>query len=183
MRLLAWTSPLPGPIVTSDKLSKDYDFSTNQTLEVEDGDAEDLLRLCSSSFKDLSEFLAYGSLGSSIPAEVLYFSGVIRDDAVNWSNGATCIAVLEMNVDSSAVTVDTQISGGLYATATGLEFQDGTNTATYDCTWSAGETLSVVLSVTLGGKMKLGLLVEQAIDLLAGRYLNTENYIDVGNYI
>ena len=98
-----------------------------------------------------------GSGGVKLPRNILHLSGGIKDEAVDWEAGATCIAVLEMNVDSTDVTEDTQISGGLYATATGLEFTDGTNTATYACTWSAGDTLSAVLSVTSEGKMKLGI--------------------------
>lgn len=99
-----------------------------------------------------------GSGGAKLPSNLLHLSGSIKDESVDWGAGATCIAVLKMNVDSTDVTEDIQVSGGLYATATGLSFTDGTNTAIYRCTWSAGDTLSVILNTTAEGKMKLGVI-------------------------
>lgn len=130
------------------------------------------------------ESLVYGSSGSGgakLPSTLLHLSGAIRDDAVDWSAGATCVAVLEMSAANPVS--DTQISGGLWATVTGLELRDGTNVAEYACTWDAGDTLVVVFTTTADGKMKLGLLIEQIINLLSARYLHTENYINLENYV
>lgn len=104
-----------------------------------------------------------GSGGAKLPSTLFHLSGTIRDEAVDWEAGATCVAVVKMSAANPVS--DTQISGGLYATATGLSFTDGTNTAQYSCTWSAGDTISVVLKTSLLGKMQLGLLKEVSVSL------------------
>lgn len=80
--------------------------------------------------------------GAALPSTLLTLSGV-----VDWGAGATCVAVLDAKVDSTAVTEDTQISGGLWATATGLRFTDGTNVCLLPCSWAAGDRLIVLLTV------------------------------------
>jgi hypothetical protein len=124
-----------------------------------------------------------GSGGAKLPSNLLHFSGTIRNDAVNWSAGATLVTVWTPSVASISISTDTQISGGLYATATGLKFTDGTNTVEYACTWSIGDVLTIVLNTTVAGKMKLGMLIEQVVSLLSDHYLNTNNYTNLENYI
>ena len=106
-----------------------------------------------------------GSGGAKLPSNLLHFSGTIRNKPVNWSAGATLVTVWTPSVASTAISADTQISGGLYATATGLSFTDGTNIAHYACTWSAGDTISVVLKTSPLRKMQLGLLKEVSVSL------------------
>ncbi len=100
-----------------------------------------------------------GSGGAKLPSNLLHLSGTIRDEAVDWSAGATCVAVVEMSGANSVS--DTQISGGLWATATGLEFRDGSgHVAKYPHIWADGDTLVPCLAITAEGKMKLGLMRE-----------------------
>lgn len=106
------------------------------------------------------ESLVYGSSGSGgakLPFNLLHLSGSIKDEAVDWDAGATCIAVLEMNVDSTAVADDIQISGGLWATATGFEFRDGTNVAVLAANFGDGDTINLALEIS-SGAMRLGRL-------------------------
>lgn len=131
------------------------------------------------------ESLVYGSSGSGgakLPSNLLHLSGTIRDEVVDWGAGATAVVVWEATVASTAIASDTQICEGLYATPTGLSWTDGTNPAVYVCAWDAGDVLVIVLTTTAGGKMKLGMLIEQVIDILSNRYLHTENYTNLDNY-
>lgn len=91
--------------------------------------------------------------GQSLPSTLLHLSGTIRDEAVDWAAGATCVAIVMMAVGSSAVTTDTQISGGLWATATGLKFTDGANVSPLPCTWAAGDKLVIALEIVASGTM------------------------------
>ena len=120
--------------------------------------------------------------GAKLPSTVAYFAGELRNEPVDWSVGPkTLVVVLEMA--SANPGTPTQISGGLWATADGLELRDGSgNVAEYACTWNIGDALIVALTITAEGKMKLGLLIEQVINLLSARYLHTENYINLENY-
>ncbi len=97
-----------------------------------------------------------GSGGAKLPSTLLHLSGTLRDEAVDWSAGATCVAVLEMSAANPVS--DTQISGGLWATATGFEFRDGTNVAVLETAWGEGDAVVLALMVD-GNLMRLGRLV------------------------
>lgn len=97
-----------------------------------------------------------GSGGAKLPSNVLNLSGTIRNDPVNWLAGATCVAVLEMTAANPVS--DTQISGGLWATADGLEFRDGTNVAVSEMVWMADDDVVAILEVSADGAMRLGRL-------------------------
>lgn len=106
----------------------------------------------------------YGSGGGSgsakLPSSVAYFAGEVRNNPVDWSNGGVLVTVWEPSVASTAVTADTQISGGLWATDTGLEFRDGTNVAPLSAVWDTSDATTPVLQITSTGLMRLGLLEE-----------------------
>lgn len=97
-----------------------------------------------------------GPGGAKLPSTVAYFAGEIRNETVNWEDGATLVAVLAAKTASTEITSDTQISGGLWATATGFDFRDGTNVAVLETAWDDGEVIALVLEVLADGTMRLG---------------------------
>lgn len=97
-----------------------------------------------------------GSSGTKLPSTVAYFAGEVRNNPIDWGEGGVLAVVWEPSVASTEITEDTQISGGLWATATGLEFRDGTNVAGYPCVWGAGDQVVGLLATTPEGRMKLG---------------------------
>jgi len=102
----------------------------------------------------------YGSGGGSSiakpPSTVAYFAGEIRNNPVDWGNGGVLATVWDPSVASNEIAEDTQISGGLWATATGLEFRDGTNAAPLDMSFGDTDEIALALEVLADGAMRLG---------------------------
>ena len=102
----------------------------------------------------------YGSGGGSgsakLPSSVAYFAGEVRNNPIDWGNGGVLAVVWEPSVASTEITEDTQISGGLWATDTGLEFTDDAAHKTHwNCTWSASEAVIATVEVSALGLMRL----------------------------
>lgn len=89
--------------------------------------------------------------GAKLPSTVAYFAGEIRNNPIDWNDGGVLVTVWKPSVDSTEITEDTQISGGLWTTATGLEFRDGTNVVALDMSFDAADDIALVLEVSTDG--------------------------------
>lgn len=98
-----------------------------------------------------SVFRSLWAGSAKLPPSVAYFAGEIRNNPIDWNDGGVLVVVWNPSVASTTITTDTQISGGLWATDTGLEFRDGMNTAALPATWAAGDRLIVALRTETDG--------------------------------
>jgi lysophospholipase L1-like esterase len=126
----------------------------------------------------------------SIPASVeLLWGNAIRGDAptsavIDYSAGKKIMWLVIMLINSSAVSSDTQISGGLYARSGGmLVFKDGTNEASVAVgPWIAGDRLAIELITYRDGAMRLRKVGESTIysAIPDGNDITTSKWTTIG---
>ena len=90
------------------------------------------------TFTDVPEVTADGVTPGDGPS----FTSVVV-----WENGGTRVLIWTPDIASADITDDVEIGGGFWATSSGLEFRDGTNTAVCATSWAADEVVTAIATV------------------------------------
>ena len=157
MKTLAWVGSQVGPTFTSEKLTQDYDFSSGP-IEVDDGDALELVRLVGRDLRDITELEALGG-GSAIPSSVVGAWGEMIGSSKTpiTPDATTGKALSYIKLTRTAIGAGDIMGDGAGGVAMSINSSnvvsvtDGANTATITVTDFDAVDKQVILVVELDG--------------------------------
>lgn len=154
MKTLVWVGSEVGPTFTSEKLTQDYDFSSGP-VEVDDGDALELIRLVGRSVQDISELEVLGGGGSSIPKTVTGMYGVVVGSVIDEAlepDPTTGELRIYIKLKRSATGAGTFLGNGAGGAAVSI---DGDNVVTVTNSLGVAATTTVIGFTAIGGETVL----------------------------
>lgn len=87
-------------------------------------------------------------------------SGPNFTPVVDWESGCTRVLRMEELPASSSIVGDVEVGGGLFINSSGLKFNNGTETLSYETSWILNEVVTAILFIHSDKTLYLGRLEE-----------------------